>query len=215
MGVVGPNGAGKTTLLNSLIGLTTPLSGSVEFFGQSYKKARSRIGYMPQQRSVDWDFPTTVFDVVLMGTYGALGWFKRPGDKEKALAEQALKEVGMIEFANRQIGELSGGQKQRTFLARALVESPDLYLMDEPFQGVDAASEKAIVAAIHKLREQGKTIIIVHHDLSTVKTYCDWITLLRVGIVASGPVADVFTDDNLRKTYGRSNSFIDAEAVGL
>ena len=213
MGIVGPNGAGKTTLLKALIGLMPLLSGSVSFFGQSYQRARNRIGYMPQQRSVDWDFPTTVFDAVMMGTYGSLGWFKRPGAVERERTERALEEVEMTDLADRQIGELSGGQRQRTFLARALVEEPDVYLMDEPFQGVDAASEKAIVTVMHALRERGKTIIIVHHDLTTVRGYCDWVTLLRIGIVAAGPVNEVFTDENLKVTYGRSNTFVGSEVV--
>lgn len=207
MGIVGPNGAGKTTLLKALIGLMPLLSGSVHFFGQSYQRARSRIGYMPQQRSVDWDFPTTVFDAVMMGTYGSLGWFKRPGAAERKRTEHALAEVEMTDLADRQIGELSGGQRQRTFLARALVEEPDVYLMDEPFQGVDAASEKAIVTVMHTLRERGKTIIIVHHDLTTVRGYCDWLTLLRIGVVAAGPVDEVFTEANLQRTYERDQVF--------
>lgn len=213
MGIVGPNGAGKTTLLKALIGLMPLLSGSVSFFGQSYQRARNRIGYMPQQRSVDWDFPTTVFDAVMMGTYGSLGWFKRPGAVERERTVRALEEVEMTDLADRQIGELSGGQRQRTFLARALVEEPDVYLMDEPFQGVDAASEKAIVTVMHALRERGKTIIIVHHDLTTVRGYCDWVTLLRIGIVAAGPVDEVFTDENLKVAYGRSNTFVGSEVV--
>jgi manganese/zinc/iron transport system ATP- binding protein len=208
MGIVGPNGAGKTTLLRALIDLMPLLSGSVEFFGRSYAEVRDRIGYMPQQRSVDWDFPTTVFDAVLMGTYGALGWFKRPGHLERERTAHALEEVGMSHLADRQIGELSGGQRQRTFLARALVEQPDIYLMDEPFAGVDAASEKAIVRVMHALREQGKTIIIVHHDLTTVRGYCDWVTLLRVGVIAAGPTAETFTEENLKLTYGHSDSFV-------
>ncbi|MCG8479930.1 MAG: metal ABC transporter ATP-binding protein [Spirochaetales bacterium] len=213
MGIVGPNGAGKTTLLKALIGLMPLLSGSVCFFGRPYQRVRNRIGYMPQQRSVDWDFPTTVFDAVMMGTYGSLGWFKRPGPAERERARRALAEVEMTDLADRQIGELSGGQRQRTFLARALVEEPDVYLMDEPFQGVDAASEKAIVTVMHALRERGKTIIIVHHDLATVRGYCDWVTLLRIGIVAAGPVDEVFTEENLKRAYGRSNTFVGSEVV--
>ncbi len=213
MGIVGPNGAGKTTLLMALIGLMPLLSGSVSFFGQTHQQARRRVGYMPQQRSVDWDFPTTVFDAVMMGTYGSLGWFKRPSSLERDRTWRALAEVEMTDLADRQIGELSGGQRQRTFLARALVEEPDVYLMDEPFQGVDAASEKAIVTVMHALRERGKTIIIVHHDLTTVRAYCDWVTLLRVGIVAAGPVDEAFTEENLHAAYGRSNTFVGAGFV--
>ncbi len=208
MGIVGPNGAGKTTLLKSLIDLIPLLSGSVRFWGQSYKDSRNRIGYMPQQSSIDWDFPITVFDAVMMGTYGSLGWFKRPGAKERRRTWKALAKTDMTDLSERQIDELSGGQRQRAFLARAIVEEPDVYLMDEPFQGVDAASEKAIISVMHMLRERGKTIIMVHHDLATVREYCDWVTLLRVSIVGSGPVAEVFTKDNIQQTYGHMNSFL-------
>ena len=201
MGVVGPNGAGKSTLLKAMLGLVTPLTGHAEFFGERLAQARHRVGYMPQATTVDWDFPTTVFDVVLMGTYGGLGWFRRPGPAERERATAALEQTGMTELAGRQIGELSGGQRQRVFLARALAQQPDLYFMDEPFQGIDARSQQAIVEVLHALRAQGRTVVIVHHDLATVKDYCDQVTLLNRRIVAAGPVDEVFTKDNIRTTY--------------
>ncbi len=207
MGIVGPNGAGKTTLIKSILGLIKPISGSVRVFGKTYKKNRSKVAYVPQKGSVDWDFPTTVFDVVLMGTYGKLGWIKRPGQKEKDSAETALKKVGMWEFKNRQISQLSGGQQQRVFLARALLENADLYLMDEPFQGVDATTEKAVVSLLKELRSEGKTVIVVHHDLQTVPEYFDWVAFLNVKLIDVGKVTDVFNDENLTKTYGVSGIF--------
>ncbi len=201
MGIVGPNGAGKSTLMKAMLGLEKPLAGRVEFFGQPLAAVRQRIGYMPQSTAVDWDFPTTVRDVVEMGTYGSLGWLKRPGKKERARAMTALEHTGIADLAPRQIGELSGGQRQRVFLARTLVQEPDLLFMDEPFQGVDAKSQEAIVSVLHTLREAGKTVVIVHHDLKTVSHYCDDVTLLNRTIIASGPVAEVFTEENIDETY--------------
>lgn len=201
MGIVGPNGAGKSTLLKAMLGLVPTLSGTSEFFGEPLNRVRDRIGYMPQSTSVDWDFPTTVLDVVTMGTYGELGWFRRPGKRERERARYALEQVGMSSLTRRQIGELSGGQRQRVFLARALVQEPDLFFMDEPFQGIDAVSQEAIVGVLHEIRERGKTVVIVHHDLATVKEYCDHVTLLNRTIMASGPVDEVFTDENIRTTY--------------
>ncbi|QJC22624.1 metal ABC transporter ATP-binding protein [Arcanobacterium buesumense] len=201
MGIVGPNGAGKSTLIKAMLGLVKPLTGSAQFFGQPLARVRDRVGYMPQSVSVDWDFPTTVIDVVTMGTYGKLGWLRRPGRKERAQALQALENTGIAELANRQIGELSGGQRQRVFLARALVQQPDIYFMDEPFQGVDAKSQRAIVDVLHQLRSEGKTVVIVHHDLNTVADYCDHVTLLNRHIVASGPCEQTLTDSNIRTTY--------------
>lgn len=201
MGVVGPNGAGKSTLLKAMLGLVKPLTGHTEFFGSPLATVRQRVGYMPQATSVDWDFPTTVADVVLMGTYGELGWFRRPGRAERQRAAEALAQTGMSDLASRQIGELSGGQRQRVFLARALAQQPDLYFMDEPFQGIDARSQQAIVEVLHQLRQEGRTVVIVHHDLATVKDYCDQVTLLNRRIVAAGPVDEVFTKDNIRTTY--------------
>ncbi|MCF8230969.1 MAG: metal ABC transporter ATP-binding protein [Bacteroidales bacterium] len=202
MGIVGPNGAGKTTLIKAILGLVQPVAGSVRIFGKPYKKARSKVAYVPQKGSVDWDFPTNVLDVVLMGTYGKLGWIKRPGKEEKKQALEALEKVGMLEFRHRQISELSGGQQQRVFLARALLENAEIYFMDEPFQGVDAITEKAIIKLLKELGSQGKTVIAVHHDLQSVPEYFDWVTFLNVKKVAAGPVKDIFNDDNLTKTYG-------------
>jgi len=202
MGIVGPNGAGKTTLIKAILGLVQPVAGSVRIFGKPYKKARSKVAYVPQKGSVDWDFPTNVLDVVLMGTYGKLGWIKRPGKEEKKEALEALEKVGMLEFRHRQISELSGAQQQRVFLARALLENAEIYFMDEPFQGVDATTEKAIIKLLKELGSQGKTVIVVHHDLQSVPEYFDWVTFLNVKKVAAGPVKDIFNDDNLTKTYG-------------
>lgn len=208
MAIVGPNGAGKTTLIKSILGLVKPAAGRVFVHGKDYKENRQLVGYVPQRGSVDWDFPTSVLDVVTMGRYGALGWFKRPGAAEHELALQALEKVGMVAFANRQISQLSGGQQQRVFLARALVQDAQLYFMDEPFQGVDATTERAIIALLQDLRAQGKTVIVVHHDLQTVPEYFDWVTLLNVRRIASGRVDEVFTEDNLRQTYGGRVAFL-------
>lgn len=201
MAIVGPNGAGKSTLIKAMLDLIKPVSGSVLFNGKSYKENRKYIGYVPQSESVDWDFPANVLDVVLMGRYGELGWFKRPGKKDKELAINALERVGMEGLSNRQISQLSGGQKQRIFLARALVQDADIYFMDEPFKGVDAKTEVAIVKLLKELRDRGKTLIVVHHDLQTVKEYFDWVVLLNRQIIKAGPVEEVFTDENLNKTY--------------
>ncbi len=202
MAIVGPNGAGKSTLIKSILGIIKPIAGSVQVFGKPYKKQVDKVAYVPQKGSVDWDFPTTALDVVMMGTYGSLGWIKRPGQKEKKAALEALEKVGMLEFKTRQISQLSGGQQQRIFLARALVQNAAIYLMDEPFQGVDATTEKAIINILKELRQAGKTLIVVHHDLQTVPEYFDWVTFLNVKGIASGPVKDIFNDDNLTKTYG-------------
>ena len=160
------------------------------------------MAYVPQRGSVDWDFPTTVLDVVTMVTYGRLGWFRRPGAKERSDSLEALGRVGMADYASRQISQLSGGQQQRTFLARALVQDAPVYLMDEPFQGVDAVTERAIVEILRELRTRGRTVLVVHHDLQTVAEYFDWVTLLNVRRIASGPVAEAFTPGNLRAAYG-------------
>ncbi|MEE4310635.1 MAG: metal ABC transporter ATP-binding protein [candidate division KSB1 bacterium] len=208
MAIVGPNGAGKTTLIKAILDLIDPAAGDIEIFGKPYAKQRSMVGYVPQRNSVDWDFPTTVLDVVMMGRYGELGWFKRPGKRERDLAVNALKKVGMQDYINRQISQLSGGQQQRVFLARALVQEADIYLMDEPFQGVDAITETAIVKIMQELRKSGKTVIVVHHDLQTVSEYFDWVMLLNVRRIASGPVEEVFTEENLRLAYGGKVAFL-------
>lgn len=202
MAIVGPNGAGKTTLLKAILGLVRPAAGTVRIFGQPLKAVRRLVAYVPQYRDVDWDFPTSVLDVVMMGRYGHLGWFRRPSSKERALALAALEQVGMRELAHRQISQLSGGQQQRVFLARALVQDAWIYLMDEPFVGVDALTERAIVKVMQSLRTAGRTVVVVHHDLQTVREYFDWVLLLNVRRIASGPVNDVFSEENLRQTYG-------------
>jgi manganese/zinc/iron transport system ATP- binding protein len=202
MAVIGPNGAGKSTLIKAALKLIPRAAGTVRFYGQPYEQVRSMIGYVPQRGSVDWDFPTTVLDVVTMGLYARLGWFRRPGHKERLSAYHALEQVGMQDFAERQISQLSGGQQQRTFLARALVQDARLYLMDEPFAAVDAVTERAIISILRTLRASGKTVIVVHHDLQTAREYFDWVTLLNVEIVACGPIAETFTAENLLQTYG-------------
>ena len=207
MAIVGPNGAGKTTLIKAILGLVTSAAGQVLIYDKSYQEQRQLVGYVPQRGSVDWDFPTTVLDVVMMGRYGKLGWIKRPGPQDRQLAMEALQKVGMQQFAQRQISQLSGGQQQRTFLARALVQDAQIYFMDEPFQGVDATTERAIVSILKALRSAGKTVVVVHHDLQTVEEYFDWVTLLNVRRIASGPVKEVFNEDNLRLAYGGRVSF--------
>ena len=202
MGIVGPNGAGKSTLIKAALNLIPRAAGSVSFYGKPYERARSLVGYVPQRGSVDWDFPTSVLDVVTMGLYGKLGWFRRPGKRERELALFALEQVGLVDFVDRQISQLSGGQQQRAFLARALVQDAQIYFMDEPFAAVDAVTENAIVDILQKLNKRGKTVLVVHHDLQTVPQYFDWIALLNVEIIAAGPTSVVFTPENLRKTYG-------------
>ncbi len=207
MAIVGPNGAGKTTLIRAVLGMVKPAAGQALVYGRPYDEQRRLVAYVPQRGSVDWDFPTSVLDVVLMGRYGRLGWVRRPGVADKAAARKALEQVGMADLSGRQISQLSGGQQQRVFLARALVQEADVYFMDEPFQGVDATTELAIVELLRTLRTSGKTVIAVHHDLQTVPEYFDEVTLLNVRRIASGPVEEVFTEENLRRTYGGRAAF--------
>jgi manganese/zinc/iron transport system ATP- binding protein len=214
MAIVGPNGAGKTTMIKAILGLISKAAGHVSIFGKPYTEQRKLVGYVPQRGSVDWDFPTSVLDVVTMGSYGRLGWIRRPGQTQRAVAMEALEKVGMQDYAQRQISQLSGGQQQRTFLARALVQEAELYFMDEPFQGVDATTERAIVTLLKELRSQGKTVVAVHHDLQTVSEYFDWVTLLNVRRIASGPVDEVFTEENLRETYGGRVSLLNKNGNG-
>ncbi len=202
MAIVGPNGAGKTTMIKAILNLVSPTAGRVHVFGKPYAQQRRLVAYVPQRGSVDWDFPTHVLDVVMMGRYGALGWTRRPGRREREQAMEAIRKVGMEDFVTRQISQLSGGQQQRVFLARALVQDAQVYLMDEPFQGVDAKTERAIIELLQELRSAGKTVLVVHHDLQTVPEYFDWVTLLNVRRIASGPVDEVFTEENLRTAYG-------------
>jgi manganese/zinc/iron transport system ATP- binding protein len=211
--IVGPNGAGKSTLIKSILGLVKPTAGHVTIHGRPYKAQRRRVGYVPQRSSVDWDFPTNALDVVTMGLYGQLGWLRRPGRKDRAEAMHALGLVGMKDYANRQISQLSGGQQQRVFLARALVQKADVYFLDEPMAGVDATTERAIVDILRKLRDDGKTVIVVHHDLQTVRTYFDWLLILNVRVIAQGPVRDVYTSENLRKAYGGQIALLERDAV--
>jgi manganese/zinc/iron transport system ATP- binding protein len=215
VGIVGPNGAGKTTLIKAVLGLIPLASGNVRIYGRPYSEQRRLIGYVPQRESVDWDFPVTVDDVVLMGTYARLGWFRRPGAHERQIAARCLEQVGMSEFAHRQIRQLSGGQQQRVFLARALAQDARIYFMDEPFSGVDAATEAAIIELLQSLRADCKTVFVVHHDLQTVRSYFDYVILLNMRLVAYGPTETTFTPANLHKTYGGRLTILDeaAEAV--
>lgn len=201
-GIVGPNGAGKSTFLKAVLGIIPPTSGKVSFFGESYKKVKKDVAYVPQRESVDWDYPISAREVVLMGLYKQIGLCRWVGKKHRALANLALDRVGMLAFADRQIGELSGGQQQRVFLARALVQDAKLYVMDEPFAGIDATTEKVILELMKELKQHGATVICVHHDLPTVADYFDHLTLLNLSVVASGATEDVFTKEQLSKCYG-------------
>lgn len=204
--IVGPNGAGKSTLLKTALGLITPLSGKITLL--------PKIAYVPQRESVDWDFPITAEEVVLMGRFGKLGLFGRLKAADYQAATAALNQVGMSAYAKTQISQLSGGQQQRLFLARAFMQEADLFLLDEPFAGVDLATEKAIINLLRKQKEMGKTILIVHHDLPTVTEYFDWTILLNTRLIACGPVAEVFTRENLAKTFGKGQQLFE-EAIGL
>lgn len=200
--VVGPNGAGKSTLIKAVLGLVPRASGAVTIYGKSYEAQRHLVGYVPQRESVDWDFPVNALDVVAMGLYRKIGWLRPVGKQHRRSALEALDKVGMANYAERQISQLSGGQQQRVFLARALAQDALLYFMDEPFAGVDVATERAIIALLKELKAAGKTCVVVHHDLQTVPTYFDHVVLLNMRLVAAGPVATVFNEENLKKTYG-------------
>ncbi|MFO7664112.1 MAG: metal ABC transporter ATP-binding protein [Chloroflexota bacterium] len=215
LAIVGPNGAGKTTFIKAVLGLIKPVAGQMLIYGKPYDEQRRLVGYVPQRGSVDWDFPTSVLDVVTMGRYGRLGWFRRPGSEDRESALDALQKVGMVQYAGRQISQLSGGQQQRTFLARALVQEAQIYFMDEPFQGVDATTERAIVELLKELRAAGKTVVVVHHDLQTVREYFDWVMLLNVTRIAAGPVEAAFTEENLRRTYGGRVGFLSGNGKGI
>jgi manganese/zinc/iron transport system ATP- binding protein len=207
--IVGPNGAGKSTLLKAALDLIPRASGSIVFFGRPYREVRERVAYVPQRESVDWDFPVSACDVVAMGLYRAIGWLRPVGKSHKLRAREALGHVGLGDYADRQISQLSGGQQQRVFLARALVQNADLYLMDEPFASVDAATERAIVAVMQELRSNGRTVVCVHHDLQTVAEHFDHVILLNMRVVAQGPTTGPLTEDNLRKTYGGKLTLLD------
>lgn len=209
VGIVGPNGAGKSTLLKAIMDLIPRASGRVQIFGDTYRKNRNRVGYVPQRESVDWDFPVNALDVVTMGLYREVGWLLPVRKRHRDKAMEALDRVGIADLAFRQISQLSGGQQQRTFLARALVQDADLYLMDEPFAAVDAATERAIVDLLNDMKARGKTAVVIHHDLQTVAEYFDYVVLLNMRVVAHGPVEPTFTSENLQKTYGGRLTLLD------
>ena len=201
-GIVGPNGAGKSTFLKAILDLIPATSGSVKFFGADYRKVRHRIAYVPQRESVDWDYPISAREVVVMGRYRSIGLFRRVSREDRRKADEALDRVGMLDRADSQIGSLSGGQQQRVFLARALVQEADLYLMDEPFAGIDATTERVILELMRDLRESGASLVCVHHDLPTVADYFDHLVLLNLRVVATGAMNDVFTREQLTQCYG-------------
>lgn len=207
--LVGPNGAGKSTLIKAILELIPRASGRVLIYGRPYAESRDRVAYVPQRSSVDWDFPVDALDVVTMGLYRKIGWLRPVTRKYREQAAEALRRLDMLRFAKRQISQLSGGQQQRVFLARALVQHADLYLLDEPFAGVDSATERAIITLLRELKAEGKTAVVVHHDLQTVSDYFDQVMLLNVRLVASGPVSAVFTEENLRRTYGGKLTLLD------
>lgn len=200
--IVGPNGAGKSTFIKACLGLVPMASGRVAFWGRRLSEVRSRVGYVPQRESVDWDFPVSALDVVCMGRYRRIGWVRPVGRADRRAAMECLERVGIADLAGRQIAQLSGGQQQRVFLARALAQESELYFMDEPFAGVDAATERAIVEVLRELRSRGRTVLCVHHDLETVKAYFDHAMLINMRVVAAGPATEVFTRENLQRTYG-------------
>lgn len=214
VGIIGPNGAGKSTLIKAALGLVKLISGKVDFLGRPLKQVRQQVAYVPQRESVDWDFPVTVRDLVVMGRYGRLGLFHRPGEADWAAADHYLELVGMAGYTHRQINQLSGGQQQRVFLARALLQEADVYFMDEPFTGVDLATETVIVHLLQELRAKGKTVFVVHHDLNTVESYFDWVILLNMRLIGYGPTRDYFTPYYLNATYGKSYALFD-EALKL
>ena len=214
-GIIGPNGAGKSTFVKAVAGILPLDSGWVKIFGGTYRENCLRVGYVPQRESVDWDFPVNVRDVVLMGRYGRLRLGQRPGKADREAACECLEQVGMLPYADRQIGNLSGGQRQRVFLARALAQESDLYLMDEPFAGVDAATEEAIVEILRGLKARGKTILVVHHDLSTVREYFDRAILLNMRLVAAGATGEVFTPELVQKTFGGRLTILSEVAQAL
>ncbi len=200
--IVGPNGAGKSTLIKASLGLIEPASGHFNFFGKTFADVDGRVSYVPQRTSVDWDFPVTALDVVCMGLYRQIGWLRPVRARHRAAAVEALRSVGMQDFQKRQISQLSGGQQQRVFLARSLVQGAELFLMDEPLAGVDAATEKTIIDVLHGLRDRGQTAMVVHHDLDTVADYFDRVLLINKRVIAEGPVADVMRRSHLKETYG-------------
>ncbi|MEO9531279.1 MAG: metal ABC transporter ATP-binding protein [Crocinitomicaceae bacterium] len=202
IGVIGPNGSGKTTLLKSIMGLLDPSSGFIKIYDKPLTDVRERVAYVPQRESVDWDFPASVFDVVMMGRYRKRNLLKRTNKADIEIVNQSIEKVGLTEFKNRQISQLSGGQQQRVFIARALAQKADLYLMDEPFVGVDAATESSILSLLQEMKNEGKTVIIIHHDLQTVSEYFDYLVLLNTRLIAKGTLQEVLTKENLSNAYG-------------
>ncbi len=202
VGIIGPNGAGKSTLLKTIMGIIEPESGYVKLFDQELDEVRTKVSYVPQRESVDWDFPASVMDVVLMGRYPKRGLFQRLTKEDRAIAMHALEQVKMEDYAKRQIAQLSGGQQQRVFLARSLAQQAELYLMDEPFSGVDATTEASILSLLSDMKDNGQTVLVVHHDLQTAYDYFDWIVLLNKRLVAAGPTEEIFTNENLKAAYG-------------
>ena len=215
VGIVGPNGAGKTTLLKAILDLVPTASGSIAIFGRPFRKVRQRVAYVPQRETVDWDFPTDVLDVVTMGLYGRIGWCRPVRRRHRRAAYEALEQLGIRDLAHQQINRLSGGQQQRTFLARALVQNADLYLLDEPFAAVDAATEGSIIELLRTLRQQGKTVVVIHHDLQTVPQYFDHVVLLNMRVVAAGPTQGVYNEANLTKTYGGRLTLLEEVAEAM
>ncbi len=207
-GIIGPNGAGKSTLLKTIMGILKPDSGYVKLFGNQLEDIRKKVSYVPQRESVDWDFPASALDIVLMGLYAQKGLFKRINKADKEWAIYCLEQLGMQDYRNRQISQLSGGQQQRVFLARSLAQNASLYLMDEPFAGVDATTERSIIDLLHKMKNDGKSIVVVHHDLQSVSEYFDWLLMINTRLVASGPTAEVFNQDLLEETYGGKLSIL-------
>jgi len=201
-GIIGPNGAGKSSLIKAIMGLLEVNSGYIRVFDREMDSVRKKISYVPQRESVDWDFPASALDIVMMGTYHKLGLFTRPGKKEKALAMSCLEKVNMANFHDRQISELSGGQQQRVFIARALAQEAEIYFMDEPFAGVDISTENTIVELLKQMTKEGKTVIVVHHDIHSASRYFDWIIMLNMHLIASGPTEEVLTEQLLQKTFG-------------
>ena len=215
VGIVGPNGAGKSTMIKAILGLIPKDKGKIEIDGESIQKARKRVAYVPQRNDLDWDFPINVLDTVILGTYPRLGILRKPGKKEKEKALLALEKVGMTSFQKRQIGELSGGQQQRIFLARALVQDADLFFLDEPFVGIDNKSESTIMDILNELKALGKTIFVVHHDLSKVETYFDELILLNKEIIETGKVETVFVEENIARAYESQFSFLKPMKAGV
>lgn len=215
IGIMGPNGSGKSTLLKAIMGIVEPNIGYTKIFDQELDDVRQRVSYVPQRQSVDWDFPASVYDVVAMGRFANKGLFKRLNSEDHDIIKQSLEKVNMLAFSKRQISQLSGGQQQRVFLARALAQKADIYLMDEPFVGVDASTEQAIINLLKSMRDEGKTLLVVHHDLHTAQDYFEHMVLLNSRLVAEGKTEDVFNQQTLTETYGGTLTTLSKVASAL